>query len=157
MRQFCRNAALWGYVRVPFYIAAPTQTLDPECPDGSRIPIEERASSELTHFQGCQVAAPGIQVRSGLCHAFTEVGRLERCCGTCASGRRTVFAGVRALPHSACDLFLTEYVHSSLSSFKQSPMLPPVGRICLHELAADGGRIANLLSGLRRCGTRGLM
>lgn len=49
---------------MPFYIAAPTQTLDPECPDGSRIPIEERASSELTHFQGCQVAAPGIQVRA---------------------------------------------------------------------------------------------
>ena len=49
--------------RVPFYIAAPTQTLDPSMPDGARIPIEERAPEELTHFQGRQVAAPGIEVR----------------------------------------------------------------------------------------------
>lgn len=60
--------------RVPFYIAAPTQTLDPECPDGSRIPIEERAPSELTHFQGCQVAAPGIQVRSTPVSSIGRVG-----------------------------------------------------------------------------------
>ncbi len=50
--------------RVPFYIAAPTQTLDPSMPDGTRIPIEERAAEELTHFQGRQVAAPGIEVRA---------------------------------------------------------------------------------------------
>jgi hypothetical protein len=49
--------------RVPFYIAAPTQTLDPAMPDGAAIPIEERAAEELTHFQGRQVAAPGIEVR----------------------------------------------------------------------------------------------
>ncbi|KAK9830593.1 hypothetical protein WJX81_002762 [Elliptochloris bilobata] len=48
---------------VPFYIAAPTQTLDPNMADGSHIPIEERSPSELTHdIDGRQVAAPGIQV-----------------------------------------------------------------------------------------------
>jgi methylthioribose-1-phosphate isomerase len=32
---------------VPFYIAAPVSTIDFDCPDGSRIPIEERAAAEL--------------------------------------------------------------------------------------------------------------
>ena len=32
---------------IPFYIAAPVSTIDFDCPDGSRIPIEERAAAEL--------------------------------------------------------------------------------------------------------------
>jgi methylthioribose-1-phosphate isomerase len=32
---------------VPFYVAAPTSTLDPSTPSGSDIPIEERAPSEV--------------------------------------------------------------------------------------------------------------
>ena len=58
----CEEAP-WGVGRVPFYIAAPTQTLDPDMANGSLIPIEERAPEELTHFEGRQVAAPGIHVR----------------------------------------------------------------------------------------------
>lgn len=49
--------------RIPFYIAAPTTTVDPSLADGSLIPIEERNPSEVTHQQGQQVAAPGIHVR----------------------------------------------------------------------------------------------
>lgn len=48
--------------RVPFYIAAPTTTLDVNISSGKDIKIEERDSKELTHHQGKQVAAPGIQV-----------------------------------------------------------------------------------------------
>ncbi len=48
---------------MPFYIAAPTQTLDTDMANGSLIPIEERSPEELTHFEGRQVAAPGIHVR----------------------------------------------------------------------------------------------
>lgn len=33
--------------RVPFYVAAPVSTVDYACPEGSRIPIEERAADEL--------------------------------------------------------------------------------------------------------------
>ncbi len=33
--------------KVPFYVAAPVSTVDYACPDGSRIPIEERAADEL--------------------------------------------------------------------------------------------------------------
>ncbi|MCX7825894.1 MAG: S-methyl-5-thioribose-1-phosphate isomerase [Verrucomicrobiae bacterium] len=34
---------------VPFYIAAPTSTIDLNCPSGDRIPIEERSADEV-HF-----------------------------------------------------------------------------------------------------------
>ena len=32
---------------VPFYVAAPTTTIDPSCPSGDRIPIEERSPLEV--------------------------------------------------------------------------------------------------------------
>lgn len=41
---------------VPFYIAAPSSTFDPTLRDGSMIPIEERAASELTEVDGHRVA-----------------------------------------------------------------------------------------------------
>lgn len=47
---------------IPFYIAAPTSTLDPAVPDGSGIPIEERDASELTHVEGVAVAPDGCPV-----------------------------------------------------------------------------------------------
>jgi len=48
---------------VPFYIAAPTTSLDPSLASGDLIKIEERDPRELTHHLGRQVAAPGIDVR----------------------------------------------------------------------------------------------
>ena len=48
---------------VPFYVAAPLSTIDPACPDGSRIPIEERSTQEVTDIFGTRVAPEGIQVR----------------------------------------------------------------------------------------------
>jgi len=42
---------------VPFYVAAPTSTIDPAIPDGSAIPIEHRAEDEVTSFRGV-VSAP---------------------------------------------------------------------------------------------------
>ena len=47
---------------VPFYIAAPSSTLDPMLRDGSMIPIEERDASELTRIDGHQVAPEGCPV-----------------------------------------------------------------------------------------------
>ena len=49
---------------IPFYVAAPVSTLDLSIPDGSRIPIEERHSREVTHLQGLPVAPEGIRVRN---------------------------------------------------------------------------------------------
>jgi methylthioribose-1-phosphate isomerase len=47
---------------VPFYVAAPTTTIDLATPDGEAIPIEERDPSEMTHFAGHRVAARDIEV-----------------------------------------------------------------------------------------------
>jgi methylthioribose-1-phosphate isomerase len=47
---------------VPFYVAAPTSTIDPETPDGARIPIEERAPDEVSGWRGQRTAPSGVQV-----------------------------------------------------------------------------------------------
>jgi methylthioribose-1-phosphate isomerase len=47
---------------IPFYVAAPTSTVDLECADGSKIPIEERPRDEVTHVLGQRIAPKGIKV-----------------------------------------------------------------------------------------------
>jgi methylthioribose-1-phosphate isomerase len=49
---------------IPFYVAAPFSTVDRSLADGSAIPIEERAASEVTGFGGVRWAAPGVRVRN---------------------------------------------------------------------------------------------
>ena len=51
--------------QVPFFIAAPSTTLDPAMPDGSHIVIEQRPADEITHFRGQRVVKEGIQVGDG--------------------------------------------------------------------------------------------
>ena len=41
-------AVLASHHGIPFYVVAPTSTIDPNTPTGAEIPIEERAGSELT-------------------------------------------------------------------------------------------------------------
>ncbi|HEX8616382.1 MAG TPA: S-methyl-5-thioribose-1-phosphate isomerase [Thermoanaerobaculia bacterium] len=48
---------------VPFYVAAPLSTIDPRCPTGAEIPIEERSANEVVEMNGTRVAPEGIQVR----------------------------------------------------------------------------------------------
>ena len=47
---------------IPFYVAAPISTFDLSIPSGQDIPIEQRASEEITHGFGRQTAPTGIQV-----------------------------------------------------------------------------------------------
>jgi methylthioribose-1-phosphate isomerase len=47
---------------IPFYVAAPTSTIDLQIPDGSQIPIEERDIREVTHIGEQQLAPSGIAV-----------------------------------------------------------------------------------------------
>ena len=42
---------------VPFYVAVPRSTLDPDCPDGASIPIEERGADEVRGYGGLVWAA----------------------------------------------------------------------------------------------------
>ena len=48
---------------IPFYVAAPATTLDPACPDGSGIPIEERTSAEVLTMAGVAIAPDGVMAR----------------------------------------------------------------------------------------------
>lgn len=48
---------------VPFYVAAPTTTIDLACPDGDSIPIEERPGSEVLTFAGQSIAPAGVTAR----------------------------------------------------------------------------------------------
>ncbi len=49
---------------IPFYVAAPISTVDLNTPDGSKIPIEQRASTEVTHLAGKQIAPDGVRVEN---------------------------------------------------------------------------------------------
>ena len=49
---------------LPFYVAAPTSTIDLNVPSGDDIPIEERRPEEVTRFGGMQTAPEGIGVRN---------------------------------------------------------------------------------------------
>lgn len=47
---------------IPFYVVAPTSTVDLSIPSGDHIPIEERNPEEVTHIAGVRVAPEGIRV-----------------------------------------------------------------------------------------------
>lgn len=47
---------------LPFYVAAPTSTIDMEIPSGEGIPIEERSGEEVRGVFGHPVAPDGVQV-----------------------------------------------------------------------------------------------
>jgi methylthioribose-1-phosphate isomerase len=49
---------------IPFYVAAPLSTFDPQIPDGSHITIEERPASEVTGYRDRRWAPEGVLVRN---------------------------------------------------------------------------------------------
>jgi len=46
---------------VPFYVAAPTTTIDLTLASGVQIPIEQRSGEEVTHIQGVAIAPEGTK------------------------------------------------------------------------------------------------
>jgi methylthioribose-1-phosphate isomerase len=57
-------AVLAHHHRIPFYSAVPTSTIDPDCPSGASIPIEERPSEEIRTLSGVRVAPIDAPVRN---------------------------------------------------------------------------------------------
>jgi len=49
--------------RLPFYVAAPLSTFDPDIADGSSIVIEERPADEVVGYRGLRWAPEGVKVR----------------------------------------------------------------------------------------------
>eukprot|EP00924_Labyrinthula_sp_SR-Ha-C_P000964 maker-scaffold_7-snap-gene-9.8-mRNA-1 protein AED:0.01 eAED:0.01 QI:116/1/1/1/1/1/2/71/363 len=47
--------------KIPFFVVAPTSTVDLSLPHGDEIEIEERSSTEVTEIEGVQIAAEGTQ------------------------------------------------------------------------------------------------
>jgi methylthioribose-1-phosphate isomerase len=47
---------------IPFYVAAPSSTVDLATPDGAAIPIEQRESDEVASWQGTRTAPMGVGV-----------------------------------------------------------------------------------------------
>jgi methylthioribose-1-phosphate isomerase len=56
-------AVIARHHKVPFYVAAPTPTIDTEAFDGDAIVIEERSVKEVTHIKGACIAPRGVKVR----------------------------------------------------------------------------------------------
>ncbi len=49
---------------VPFYVAAPTSTIDLCLATGEEIPIEERSPAEVTSLGGAQITPEGVEARN---------------------------------------------------------------------------------------------
>jgi len=49
---------------LPFYVAAPTSTLDPALPNGDAVPIERRAPDELAHLHGTRLTPEGAGIEN---------------------------------------------------------------------------------------------
>lgn len=54
-------AVLATHHGVPFYVAAPTSTIDLSTATGAGIPVEERAADEVTRLGGRRIAPPRAQ------------------------------------------------------------------------------------------------
>jgi methylthioribose-1-phosphate isomerase len=50
--------------RIPFYVAAPTTTIDLSLKSGKEIPIEQRRAEEVTHIQGVSIAPEGTPAQN---------------------------------------------------------------------------------------------
>jgi methylthioribose-1-phosphate isomerase len=57
-------AVLARHHGVPFYVAAPVSTFDPDTPDGAAIPVELRAADEVTVVAGSRIAPDGAAVEN---------------------------------------------------------------------------------------------
>ncbi|PKP60875.1 S-methyl-5-thioribose-1-phosphate isomerase [Candidatus Atribacteria bacterium HGW-Atribacteria-1] len=55
-------AILAKHFGVPFYVAAPSTTVELACESGNNIPIEERDVNEVTNWFGIRIAPKGIDV-----------------------------------------------------------------------------------------------
>ena len=83
---------------IPFYVAAPTTTIDPALASGDEIPIEQRGEAEVTHIQGvcmapdCAAANPAFDVtpHKYITAIITERGIIR---GDYGEGIRGLFGG----------------------------------------------------------------
>ncbi len=78
------------YYNIPFYIAAPTSTIDWNCPDGNSIVIEERSPEEVLYQEG-----------------ITKDGRMEKIL-VCSPGSPALNPAFDVTPAELITGFITE-------------------------------------------------
>jgi methylthioribose-1-phosphate isomerase len=78
------------HYNIPFYIAAPTSTIDHNCPDGNHIIIEERSPDEVLYMEG-----------------MTSGGRRERVL-VCSPGSKALNPAFDITPSNLITGFITE-------------------------------------------------
>jgi S-methyl-5-thioribose-1-phosphate isomerase len=86
------------HFNIPFYVAAPTSTLDRNCPDGSHIIIEERSQDEVLYQEG-----------------LTKDGKIEKIL-VCSPGSYALNPAFDVTPAELITGFITE--KGILESFK---------------------------------------
>jgi methylthioribose-1-phosphate isomerase len=57
-------AVLASHHGIPFYVAAPVSTFDPDTPDGAAIPVERRDGEEVAVVGGRRLAPEGVAVEN---------------------------------------------------------------------------------------------
>ena len=57
-------AVLAHHHGIPFYVAAPVSTFDPDTPDGASIPVELRGGDEVAVLAGRRLAPAGAAVEN---------------------------------------------------------------------------------------------
>ena len=57
------SAVLAARHGIPFYVAAPTTSIDLDCASGEEIAIEQRAAKEITHLAGHRIAPSDVRVK----------------------------------------------------------------------------------------------
>lgn len=107
-------AVLAAAHEIPFYVAAPTSTFDLSIADGGAIPIEQRASEEITHGFGQQTAPDGVRVYNPAFDVtparlikaiICERGIIEPVnCQTIATTLKGPGQGIRRLEPDACKM-----------------------------------------------------
>jgi methylthioribose-1-phosphate isomerase len=70
-------AVLASHHRIPFYVVAPTSTIDPDTPTGAEIPIEERSGAEVTTRFAARNPAFDVTPASLITAIVTEHGVRE--------------------------------------------------------------------------------
>jgi methylthioribose-1-phosphate isomerase len=85
---------------IPFYVAAPFNTIDLETASGDLIPIEQRAAREVTHLHGVQVTPHGVRIENP---AFdvTPAGNITAIITERGVLRAPYTASIAAMAHTA--------------------------------------------------------
>ena len=89
--------------KVPFYVACPTSTIDPKCPTGAGIPIEERDVREVSHIFGRPITPRGVRIMNPALQVVRNGSHVLTTCNAGAlatAGYGTALGVIRAMKDS---------------------------------------------------------